>query len=193
MIGLPVILASASPRRLQLLRQIGMKPVVKAADIDEQILGTETPKEHACRLSRAKGKAIVEAWGDDPAVVSADTIVVVDDSILGKPRNRTEAGEFMRRLSGREHEVTTGVSLFWQRRELTRHETTKVVFAALTETMINAYLDTGDYKDKAGGYGIQSFAALFIPRIEGCFFNVMGFPLYLFSRMAIDMGLPIFI
>ncbi len=193
MISFPIVLASASPRRLQLLKQIGMKPTVKVADIDERVSGSETPEEYACRLACAKGKTVVDRYGDDPAVISADTIVVVDRSILGKPGNRQEAGDFMRLLSGREHTVTTAVSIFWKSRSLTRCESTKVLFAPLSETMINAYLDTGDYLDKAGGYGIQSFAALFIPRIEGCFFNVMGFPLYLFSKMALEMGLPIFI
>lgn len=192
MIGFPLILASASPRRLHLLKQIGLSPIVRKADIDEAVLNGETPAEHAIRLARAKGRKIVMEEGDDPAVIAADTIVVLDRCILGKPRDAEEAADFLQRLSGREHQVVTALSLFWKGREISRLETTRVRFSALSESMIRAYLDTGDFRDKAGAYGIQSFAAVFVPSIDGCFFNVVGFPLHLFIRMAEEIGLPVF-
>ncbi len=187
MLDFPVILASASPRRLQLLQQIGLKPIVRAADVDERILGEESPQAHAERLAAMKGRAIVDEFGDDSLVISADTIVVLDDSILGKPRDISEAKSFLIRLSGREHLVITAVSLFWKTAVMTRSESTSVEFIRLSKGMIDVYLKTGDYRDKAGGYGIQSFSALFIPRINGCFFNVMGFPIHLFYRMLTEM------
>lgn len=192
MSSIPLILGSASPRRLQLLRQIGLNPSVKTADIDETPLQGERPIEYASRLAMVKGRSIVERFGDHNLVVAADTIVIVDQLILGKPVNPLEARAFMTLLSGRSHDVVTAVSLFWKKQELVEFEKTHVVFEPLSDDMIDAYIATGDYKDKAGGYGIQSFAALFIPRIEGCFFNVMGFPINLFYRMTCKMGLNIF-
>lgn len=191
MINFPIILASASPRRLQLLQQIGLNPTVRVADIDELSCGNEQAEQFAMRLAAQKGRAIVDIVGDDTAVIGADTVVVLDDLIMGKPRDEAEAEIFMHKLSGREHRVLTALALFWKQRSLVRFESTKVEFVPLSDDMIKAYLETGDYKDKAGGYGIQSFAAVFIPRIDGCFFNVMGFPLHLFYRMGSEIGLPI--
>jgi len=189
MLDFPVILASASPRRFQLLQNVGLRPIVKVASVDEQIFCHELPQEYAKRLAVAKGKAIVDLHGDDCIVIGADTIVVLDNDVLGKPRDILEAANFLRRLSGRWHLVMTAISLHWKNRLLTRHETTRVEFTHLSDDMIRAYLETGDFADKAGGYGIQSIGALFIPRIDGCFFNVMGFPIHLFFKMVEEIGL----
>jgi septum formation protein len=172
--------------------QIGLDPKIEVADIDERVLGNETALDYALRLAIAKGRVIVERMGDDPAVIAADTVVMIDNQVLGKPRDALEAKAFLRLLSGREHAVATALALFSQQKLIAEIETTRVFFDPLTDEMINAYIETRDCFDKAGGYGIQSFAGLFIPRIDGCFFNVMGFPLNRFLRMADQVGLPLF-
>ena len=171
----PLVLASASPRRRTLLARLGLTFEVRPTDTDETwptgLAIGPAAEEVALRKARA-----VDAPG--ALVLAADTVVVLDGDVLGKPADEAEARVTLRRLSGRTHEVTTGLALRLDGRETTVHETTSVTFAALTDGEIAAYAATGSPLDKAGSYGIQDDAgALLVERIEGDFFNVVGLPL----------------
>ena len=146
-----VILASASPRRRELLRRVGIEHEVRPADIDERYLPHETPPAHAERLAREKASAIDE---DGAVTIGSDTIVVVDGDVLGKPRDRANAHEMLKRLSGRSHVVMTGVAVCWQGRVASGLEQVGVTFRALGDDEIERYIDTGEPMDKAGAYGI---------------------------------------
>jgi septum formation protein len=174
-----IILASASPRRAEILRQAGVTFSVLSSAIDETPYQRETPEALVLRLSAAKAE-LVAARSVGPAfVVAADTVVVTDGHILGKPRSTDDARHILQSLSGRTHTVLTGVTMIRlpdaQRRQFV--ESTLVTFSVLTPEEISAYLDSGEPFDKAGAYAIQGIAARFIPRIEGCYYNVMGLPL----------------
>jgi septum formation protein len=171
-----VILASASPRRRELLTLIGIGHEVRPADIDESVLPGERPTEHAERLARTKASVIAAAF---PAalVVGSDTIVVVDDDILGKPRDEPEAARMLRRLSGRRHTVYTAVAVARGARVESGVERVEVVFRSLGDDEIARYIATREPMDKAGAYGIQGFGATIVERIEGDYFAVMGLPL----------------
>ena len=169
-----VILASASPRRRELLRLIGVEHEVRPADIDERYLPHETPRAHAERLAREKARTIHE---DDAVTIGSDTIVVVDGDVLGKPRDRAHAAQMLRRLSGRSHVVMTGVAVCWQDRVASGLEEVAVTFRVLTDVEIERYIDTGEPMDKAGAYGIQGFGATIVERVDGDYFAVMGLAL----------------
>ncbi len=188
-----LILASASPRRSELLRAAGYEFEVVAADVDESIRADESPAMYVRRLAADKSasaqagaaKAAPHARelfvgprfsGADPLVLAADTAVVIDGEILGKPRDDEDAARFLRRLSGTRHEVLTGVSLRQGPAEVGRVETTVVYFRALLEEDIAWYVARGEGRDKAGGYAIQGLASRFIPRVEGSYSNVVGLP-----------------
>jgi len=173
-----IILASKSPRRAQLLRQIGFAVQVRPSLIEESFQDGEDPAQHVRRLARAKAWQVAGAVRSG-IVIGADTVVVLDDLILGKPRTREEAAEMLQKLSGRTHRVYTGFALVQRpgRRELADHETTSVSFRPLIEEEIRDYVASGAPMDKAGAYGIQDRSALFVSGIEGCFYNVVGFPL----------------
>jgi len=191
-----LILASASPRRAELLRAAGYEFDVVVADVDESIRNGESPSAYVRRLAAAKSAA---ALGSDldfretetvhelspkrenrdltPTIVlGADTTVVVDDEILAKPRDEADAAAMLRRLSGRRHDVLTGVSLRRGAYEVGRVESTSVYVAELTDEEIAWYVATGEGRDKAGAYAIQGFASRFIPRVEGSYSNVVGLP-----------------
>lgn len=175
----PVILASSSPRRKQLLEQIKLPFTVVPSNVHENIKAFHcSPFEAAEQLSLLKAEDVAKRFQND-TVIGADTIVVIDDDILGKPRDENEACEMLTRLSGRQHEVITGVSLINIERniEIVEHESTKVRFRKLTPLMIESYVKSGEPMDKAGAYAIQGLGALFAERIEGCYFNVVGLPL----------------
>ena len=186
-----VVLASQSPRRLELLRQIGIEPVVLVPEADETRRPGEEFAEFLRRVSISKILAVYEKKYYQSLLVGADTVVIVGEEMIGKPRDRQDAAAMLRSLSGRQHEVWTGVALM--HRGETRFETaiTQVFFKPLSDREIEHYLDRADYLDKAGAYAIQGRAALFVERIEGCFFNVMGFPLNLFYRMADRFGIDL--
>lgn len=180
-----VILASGSPRRAELLRQIGVPFVVVPSDVEE---GVSLPVgEGTENLAREKALAVARRVGESPPydlVLAADTVVVVEGDVLGKPSHPQEAREMLCRLSGRTHEVVTGVALVWLSGGLcveSWHETTSVTFRPLRDAEIAAYVATGRPMDKAGAYGIQEEAAAFVARVEGCYFNVVGLPL---ARLA---------
>jgi septum formation protein len=193
-----LVLASASPRRQELLRNAGIPFTVYPADIPEQPKPGESPRECAERLAREKALAVSRRHPAD-LVLGADTIVVVDGEILGKPHDERDAGRMLRLLSGRTHQVTTGVCLVGPLRtgnqkletgfEDTRSETTLVTMTTLTDEDIRCYVATGEPMDKAGAYAIQGMASRWIPHIDGDYFNVVGLPMALVCRMLQEHGL----
>lgn len=181
-----LILASQSPRRQQLLLQAGIPFRTAVPGLDEQRSEGETPAAYVLRLAREKAEAI--QTGANDWVLAADTTVVLDDHVLEKPIDRADAARMVRLLSGRVHEVLTGVCLRRGAQIWTGVETTRVEFAALTEAEIEWYAASGEPLDKAGGYAIQGLASRFIPRIEGCYFNVVGLPVALVYRLLREAG-----
>ncbi|MCC7174741.1 MAG: septum formation inhibitor Maf [Bryobacterales bacterium] len=175
-----LVLASHSPRRREILANAGIEFVCRPAEIDERRRDGETPPAYVRRLARAKAMA-VDA-GADEIILGADTEVVVDEHVLGKPSDAADAVRMLRLLSGREHEVITGICLRTSGRVLVDAETTRVRFLALSEDEITAYAASGEPLDKAGAYAIQGLASKFIDRIEGCYFNVVGLPISLIWR-----------
>ncbi len=175
-----LILASASPRRSELLRVAGFDFEVRSRPVEEIRAPGEAPEPYARRLARAKAEA---AWeGRDEIVLAADTIVVLGDCVLEKPANEEDARRMLRLLSARTHDVITGICLRHAGGEIVDAETTRVHFVALTDREIDEYIASGEAMDKAGAYGIQGRASKFVDRIEGCYFNVMGLPLALVYR-----------
>ena len=181
-----VILASASPRRRELLSLIGIEHEVLPANIDESYLAGETPRQHAERLAREKAAAIDVA---DAVTIGSDTIVVVDGDVLGKPRDRQHAAEMLQRLSGRAHVVMTGVAVRWQGHIVSGLEEVGVTFRTLTPDQIERYIDTGEPMDKAGAYGIQGYGATIVDRVDGDYFAVMGLALNRLVRLFGEVGL----
>jgi septum formation protein len=173
-----LILASASPRRSELLRTAGFEFDVRRVDVDERVRDGEAPELYVRRLAADKSAAasrLVETV--DAVVLAADTTVLVDRHILGKPADAADARGMLRRLSGRVHQVLTGVSLRRGAYEIGRVEATAVEFAPLTDAEIDWYLSSDEWRDKAGAYAIQGLASRFIPRIEGSYTNVVGLPI----------------
>ncbi len=177
----PLILASASPRRRELLQQIGLAFTVVTADIDETSLPGEDHTNYTSRLADAKARAVL-LLHPDATVVGADTTVAVDGKLLGKPRDEDDAARMLRLLRGRAHHVTTAVAVLTRKQTLTAAETTAVFFNNMTDEEIAAYVATGEPMDKAGAYAIQGIAAQWIPSIEGDYSNVVGLPL---ARLAV--------
>ncbi len=177
-----LILASASPRRRELLAQIGIHPdAILPADIDETPLPAEPPRRHAERLCAEKARVAASALaaGEDAVVLAADTVVSVGRRILDKPHDEAEARRHLSLLSGRRHTVTTGITLIRRSddRAWTRTVETQVRFKRLADPETDAYLATGEWRGKAGGYAIQGYAARFVPWIGGSYSNVVGLPL----------------
>jgi septum formation protein len=172
-----VYLASASPRRSELLRQIGVRFTVRAAGIPEEPLGGETPERYVERLAAAKAETVWAAVAGVEPVLGADTAVVLDGEILGKPGSAAEAAAMLERLSGRTHEVLTAVALRHADGLETRLSRTEVRFRATTAAERLAYCATGEPFDKAGGYGIQGRAAVFVAELKGSYSGVVGLPL----------------
>jgi septum formation protein len=177
-----LILASASPRRAELLRQAGYEFEVLAAGIDERVRSGEQPDDHVRRLAREKSAAVlasIAADGErnDTLVLAADTVVVVDGEILGKPHDDRHAAEMLRKLAGRAHEVLTGVSLRRGAVEAGQVARTTVWVNRLAADELDWYVSSGEGRDKAGAYAIQGLASRFIPRIDGSYTNVVGLPL----------------
>ena len=169
-----LILASASPRRQELLKLFGVPFTVKVADIDETMDPAKSPFDEVGRVSRMKALAISRNEGD--VVIAADTIVVCCGRVLGKPHSKEEACEMLRLLSGRDHQVMTGCTIVQGRRCETFTEVTDLHFRPLREQEIARYVESGEPMDKAGAYGIQGSAALFCERMVGDYYNVMGLP-----------------
>jgi septum formation protein len=194
-----LVLASASPRRRELLTQAGFSFEVHPADIPEDPLPNEDPVAYVTRLAREKAEAVFREITKAPAshqrasaalqVLAADTTVTLDNQILGKPSNPADAARMLRLLSGRTHHVITGIALISATSTQVAAETTAVTFLPLTGDAIAAYIATGEPMDKAGAYAIQGRAARWIPRIEGDYFNVVGLPIALVSSL-LDSRLP---
>ncbi len=182
-----LILASASPRRAELLRHAGIAFDVVPAHIVEERRPEETPESYVRRVAREKA-ALVAQRHTGRFVLGADTEVIVDREVLGKPRDATDAARMLRLLSGRMHRVTTAVSLLGRHGEDSRTATTEVWMAELSDDEIAQYVSTGEPMDKAGAYAIQGIASRWIPRINGCYFNVVGLPVPLLYAMLRQHG-----
>jgi septum formation protein len=188
-----LILASASPRRAEILRNAGIQFEVRATDVDESRLTGEVPGDYVRRLALAKALSAATEYRDsrdEALVLGADTVVVVDADILGKPASQDDARSMLRRISGRMHEVHTGLALVRAPGTMQRvvEEITRVHFASLTEREIEDYIATGEAFDKAGAYAIQGIAGRYVSRIEGCYFNVMGLPLARLWSLLRELG-----
>jgi len=184
-----LILASGSPRRRELLGQMGLGEFsIISPDIDETVWKDMPPGEQVRTLSASKAAAVA-ARQDGAMVIAADTVVVLDGLVLGKPQDRADAIRMLTALSGRQHEVYTGVTVTKNDVTLTEYETTKVTFRPLSREEIIHYVDTGEPMDKAGAYGIQRYGALLVERVEGDYFNVMGLPVCRLGRMLTTFGI----
>jgi len=174
-----LILASASPRRRELLAQAGYTFTVEAADVDESLRPGESPSAYVLRLAEEKARAVLvrHAEEDSVIVLGADTTVVCDNEILGKPTDAADAKRMLLRLSGRTHQVLTGIAIATRTGTLSAIESTNVTFSAIPAAELDLYVATPEPLDKAGAYGIQGYAARWVPRIDGCYFNVMGLPI----------------
>ena len=175
------VLASQSPRRQQLLQLLRITFTVRPADIDETMDPALPPQDEVARVSKRKAEATARNPGD--VVIAADTIVVLKDRVLGKPADTAEAIAMLRSLSGRDHQVMTGLTVLRDGKSITHTEITDVHFRPLTEEEILRYVETGEPMDKAGAYGIQGFAAPFVEGIRGDYYNVMGLPVCRLEQM----------
>ncbi len=182
-----MVLASASPRRRQLLDLIGIAHEVRPANIDETMRPRETPRRHAERLAREKASAVAKR-DPDLITIAADTIVVVNRKVLGKPKNTDDAARMLALLSGREHVVTTAVAVSRDKKLRSAVEEVRVKFRRLRDDEIEAYIATGEPMDKAGAYGIQGYGATIVERIEGDYFAVMGLPIVRLIGLLSDVG-----
>ncbi|MGE5041771.1 MAG: Maf family protein [Candidatus Levyibacteriota bacterium] len=185
-----IILASASPRRKQILTQVGIPFEVKVSNVDENI-PEENPQKLAEKLSRLKAEDVARK-NPDSIILAADTVVVFDGGILGKPGNATEAMHMLKALSGKRHEVITAFTIMHGSKTITKSEQSSVWFRELTAKEIEAYVVTGEPLDKAGGYGVQEKGAVFIRRIEGDYYNVVGLPICAVVQELEKLGLYVF-
>ena len=183
-----MILASQSPRRRELLGQMGFSFTVRPAKGEELPHPELTPAQLVEELARQKALEVSAEAASDDVVVAADTVVAIDGVVLGKPRDKAHAAEMLSALSGREHTVYTGVAVKRGETLLVEHETTQVRFRPLTEREIDLYIQTGEPMDKAGSYGIQGYGALLVEGIRGDYFNVVGLPICRLGRMLAQVG-----
>lgn len=186
-----LILASQSPRRRQLLALMGLEFCVLSAEVDETMDPDKPVETEIARVSRRKAEAVVTKVSRDACIVAADTLVCIDGERLGKPHDAAEAAAMLRRLSGREHTVMTGVSVLCGTCTESFTEKTTIHFRALSEAEIQAYIATGEPMDKAGAYGIQGQAALFVDAIVGDYYNVMGLPICRLTQVLRRFGISI--
>ena len=188
-----LVLASASPRRQELLGRMGITDFdVRVPDTEENFPQGLSPREVVCYISREKSDAAAALCTDDEIVITADTMVFLDDRRLGKPKDEADALSMLTALQGRRHTVCTGVTVRQGSRILTEAESTEVCFRPATEEELRAYIATGEPMDKAGAYGIQGLGALLVEGIQGDFFNVMGLPILRLSRMLSTFGVTFF-
>ncbi|RMF57543.1 MAG: septum formation protein Maf [Calditrichaeota bacterium] len=184
--GKKIILASQSPRRIELLRKIGLKFTTYTVDGEEKLSSYLSPTDFARQIAAQKAEeAIRKVKGD--LIITADTIVVKGEHIFGKPENDEDARQMLLALSDDVHEVITAFCLITPRQTIIEHESTRVTFYPLTDEEIDAYIASGEPFDKAGAYAIQGYAGVFVKAIEGCYFNVMGFPLGKFYQRLKDV------
>lgn len=187
-----IILASQSPRRRELLMQMGLTEFeVCPAQGEEKMDETLSPRQLVEQLSLQKAQEIVQRRGEEHLVIAADTIVSIDGRVLGKPQNEQMAREMLQCLSGREHTVYTGITVCRNGLITTQSEKTKVRFYELSAKEIDQYIATGEPMDKAGSYGIQNYGALFVAGIEGDYFNVVGLPIGRLHRILLHYGVDV--
>lgn len=187
-----LILASASPRRAELLRAARIDFDVMPAHVDESVLPGEKPIAHVRRLSETKALAVMEQCGGERPILAADTVVVVDDRILGKPADEHDARRMLRLLSGRAHEVISGVCLACPAGDvLLDHAATLVEFSPISDAEIDAYVASGEPADKAGAYAIQGLASRFVTRVGGSYTNVVGLPVAVVYSLCKRAGILI--
>lgn len=185
-----IVLASQSPRRKKLLEQIELDFDIVVSNVDEDVSGDFPPADICCRIALDKARDVAQRLTEPSIVIGADTIVVLNDRVLGKPNSEPEAAEMLKALSGNFHYVYTGLAFIdtVAKTEKTVYEKTKVQFRELTDNEIYSYIETGSPMDKAGAYGIQDdFGAVFVSRIEGCYYNVVGLPLQLFFSVLMSL------
>lgn len=192
-----IVLASQSARRRDILENLGIKFDIKVSRVDESMSDDLTPGENVESVSMRKAAAVEKELGvspeDDTLIIASDTVVVCDGVILGKPRNKAHATEMMKRLSGRRHSVISGIAVIYRGKHVSAYEETEVEFRTLTDAEIEAYVSTDEPYDKAGGYGIQDKAAIFVRGIHGDYLNVVGLPVYrLFRLLDKEFGIGYF-
>ncbi|MBQ3625224.1 MAG: septum formation inhibitor Maf [Synergistaceae bacterium] len=181
---LKIYLASSSPRRKFLLHELGLNFEIIKPEVDEKILPDEKPEDLCARLAKIKCEAAArELKINNALIIAADTIVVIDNKILGKPKDFDNALEMLSLLQGREHEVLTGIALSFNNKLISSFERTRVKFRALTHAQIEAYINSGECMDKAGAYAIQGKGSLLIESIHGDYFNVVGLPVCLMGEL----------
>ncbi|MFO7819918.1 MAG: Maf family protein [Halanaerobacter sp.] len=184
-----IVLASASPRREMLLEQLGLDFKIEPSEIDETKVRLDSPSKLVQRLSYLKANEVQSE--DYQLIIAADTVVSSQNLILEKPRDEEEAKRMLKKLSGTTHQVLTGITVMKGEKVRTDYEETNVTFKELTSNEIDDYIATGEALDKAGAYGIQAKGAVFVKKIEGCFYNVVGLSLYKLVEMVKEMGLEI--
>ena len=184
----PLVLASASPRRAELLTAAGYDFTIDPADVDESVFAEETPEQYVLRVARDKARAVAGRRGPGAMVLGADTTVVVDGEILAKPADESDAARMLQALAGRVHDVLTGIVVVYGERELGEVVSTRVRLLPLDQDEIRWYVGTGEPMGKAGAYGIQGRAARFVDRIEGSWSNVVGLPVATVSEMIKRFG-----
>ena len=186
-----IILASQSPRRKELMGQIGLKFKVISPNVDEHMEGNPSHAQQVEELSLRKARAVERQADGEALIVAADTVVALEGTVLGKPEDEREAFAMLSALSGNRHYVYTGVTVLRDGRAVTQHEVTTVTFRELEPDEISSYIATGEPMDKAGAYGIQGLGALLVSGIEGDYFNVMGLPVYRLGRILAGFGIDL--
>ncbi|MCL4353907.1 Maf family protein [Patescibacteria group bacterium] len=187
-----IVLASKSPRRKEILERAGFKFEIKVSEFNESSVSQENPVEFAEKVSKEKAKTVAAQY-EDAIVIAADTIIVVDGDIIEKPRSPKHAKEILQKLSGRDHVVITGFTIMDSKAKVltTRSVQSKVFFREISEEEIDAYVETGEPMDKAGAYGVQEKAGIFLERVEDDFFNVVGLPILAVTEELKKFGIII--
>ena len=186
-----IVLASKSPRRKELLSLLDLDFEIITADIDETMDSSLPVSDEVARLSFEKAQAVADKVASDSVIISADTIVELDGKVMGKPKDETDAFNMLKSLSGRSHNVLTGVTVLQDDKHITKTITTAVNFRNLSDNEINTYIDTNEPMDKAGAYGIQGRASKFVTGIVGDYFNVVGLPVCELSLMLKEFNINI--
>ena len=186
-----IILASASPRRRELLKLMGLDFTIRTASHDETMDPAADPADEVARVSLLKAQAVCPACAEDDIIIAADTIVVCDSLVMGKPHSEQDAFSMLRRLSGRDHQVMTGLTVMQGKNAETVTVTTTLHFRDLSDEEIRAYIATGEPKDKAGAYAVQGLAAMFAVKLDGDYYNVMGLPVCTLATMLRKRGVRI--
>ena len=188
-----IVLASASPRRRELLAQIGIvSPIVAPADADESVFDKLPPEEMVVSLAALKAETAAKDFSEEHVVIGSDTVVVADGVVCGKPKNRAEAEAMISSLSGRSHKVLTGLCVVRGKEKRTALGSAEVWFRPLDENEIRGYCETKEPYDKAGAYGIQGLAAAFVEKIDGDYYSIVGLPLCALTRILSEMGVSLF-